>query len=163
MRQTLRRTALRQGMACGLAALLASACASLAEPQSDWVGCYQFRWDESARTLGLPWGFELLDEPLEEGWPISASYEGVRRALTATSPTGREDHPFGYWRVTAEDSVEVGYPAGGAGFSLELGREGRQDLAGTAEPVGDVLQPGAPAGRPAPRPVLAYRVLCGAG
>jgi hypothetical protein len=91
---------------------------------------------------------------------VTAQFENVRKALTATSATAREDHPFGYWRVTPEDSVELGHPAGGAGFTLILSRDG-QDLSGHGRAVGDALPPGAPAGTPARHPVLAYRVLCG--
>ena len=149
----------RRGLQVGLASLLAAACASLADrSEAQIAGCYQFRWDEGARTLRLPWGVELLDEPVGYGWMITMRYADVKLARTATSVTGRDDHPFGYWRVTAEDSVEIGHPGGGAGYTLTLAPVG-QDLIGTGRPIGDVLSPGE---TPATRRVTAYRVLCGA-
>jgi hypothetical protein len=125
---------------------------------AELAGCYQFRWDEGARSLRLPWGVVLVDEPVGYGWMITMRYEDVKLALTATSPTEREDHPLGYWRVTAQDSVELGHPGGGAGFTLTLAPAG-QDLVGVGRTVGDVLQPGE---TPPSNPVTAYRVLCGA-
>jgi hypothetical protein len=139
--------------------LLAAACASTADRASARIaGCYQFRWDEGARALRLPWGLELLDEPVGYGWMITMRYADVKLARTATSPTQRDDHPFGYWRLTEADSVEVGHPGGGAGFVLVLGSEG-QDLVGSGRAVGDVLAPGE---TPPSRRVTAYRVLCDA-
>jgi hypothetical protein len=138
---------------------LALGCAALsARDASDLAGCYQFRRDEDARSLGLPWGVELLDEPVGYGWMITMRFEDVKKALTATSATERDDHPFGYWRITAEDSVELGHPGGGAGFTLTLAPEG-QDLVGRGRPVGDVTPPGQ---TPPAREVTAHRVLCGA-
>ena len=122
------------------------------------VGCYQIEWGRGASRLRLPWGFVLEDEPLEVGWPLLAGREGVRRALTATSPTEREDHPFGYWAPHGADSIEVGYPGGG-GVVLALERRG-QDLFGPGRPAGDAVRPGE---SPSLRvPVVARRVLCGA-
>jgi hypothetical protein len=141
-------------------ALLLGACASVPDAaQGQVAGCWQFRWDEGARTLGLPWGVVLHDEPLPGDWPLAASPEPML-AETATSPTGREDHPFGYWRLTEADSVEIGHPGGG-GFTLTLVLEG-DDLVGSGVAVGDAVRPGEPFGPRPSQPVLARRVLCGA-
>lgn len=157
----MRGTPSRRALALACVAV-AAACASLRDaPGSAVAGCYQFRWDAGARALGLPWGLVLLDEPLGEGWLVARQFPAARRAETATSPTGREDHPFGYWRRTSGDSVEVGHPGGGAGFVLTLAPEGR-DLVGRGAAVGDALAPGQPPGPAAPRPVVAFRVVCGA-
>jgi hypothetical protein len=150
-------TRVTRSIAALVASLTLTACATIADrTESDIAGCYQFRWDEGARTLRLPWGVELLDEPVGYGWMITMRYTDVKRALTATSVAERDDHPFGYWRMTPEDSVEMGHPGGGAGFTLTLAPVG-QDLIGTGRPVGDVLSPGE---TPAAHPVTAYRVLC---
>jgi hypothetical protein len=138
-------------------ALLAAGCASMsARPEAALAGCYQFRWDQGARSLRLPWGVVLRDEPVGYGWMITMRYTDVKLALTAISPTARDDHPFGYWRVTEQDSVELGHPGGGAGFTLTLAPVG-QDLVGVGRAVGDVLQPGE---TPPSSLVTAYRVLC---
>ena len=119
--------------------VLGSACASVpAEVQSSLVRCYQFQYDAGARALGLPWGFVLHAQELGDDGPLTLP--NLRRAETATSPAGRLDYPFGFWRVTSDDSVQIGHPGGG-GFSLSLFPEG-QDLAGSGRAVGDVLRPG---------------------
>jgi len=140
--------------------LVAAGCSALPSPQAAALaGCYQFRWDAGARALGLPWGVVLLDEPLAEGWPLTASLEGVRRAVTATSPSGRDDHPFGFWRPTSADSVQIGHPAGG-GFTLTLAPDG-PDLVGQGRAVGDAVAPDQDrAGARQTHPVVAQRVLC---
>ena len=145
-------------VATALSVGLVWSCASV--PATDLVvGCYQFERNSGARTLGLPWGVELEAAPVGAGWPLIADLEGVRRARTATSPTGRADHPFGYWHLTPADSLEIGYPGGG-GIVLSLIRQG-QDLIGEGIAAGDVLPFGAPLGRRTPAPVVARRVLCG--
>ena len=145
--------------ATALAVGLTWSCASWLSPDPV-VGCYQFERNSGARSLGLPWGIELEAAEVGEGWPLIASLEGVRRARTATSASGRADHPFGYWHLTPADSLEIGYPGGG-GIVLSLGKEG-QDLVGQGTDAGDVLPFGAPAGPRIPAPVVARRVLCGA-
>ena len=146
-------------VATALSVGLVWSCASV--PVTDpVVGCYQFERNSGARTLGLPWGVVLEDGPVGAGWPLLADLEGVRRARTATSPTGRADHPFGYWHVTPNDSLEIGYPGGG-GLVLSLIRQG-QDLVGEGIAAGDALPFGAPLGPRTPAPVVARRVLCGA-
>lgn len=140
------------GWSCGPARMVQSA--------SSPVGCYQFERGPGARALGLPWGVELEDVPLGPGWPLTTGIEGVRRALTETSPTERADHPFGYWRGIAADSVEIGHPGGG-GVVLTLAREG-QDLIGRGVAAGDAVSLGGPLGPRPPEPVVARRVLCGA-
>jgi hypothetical protein len=142
--------------------LLATACASAGsrDAVAD-AGCYQFRWDAGAKALGLPWGVVLLDEPLESSWPVSRRDPSAKKALTATSESGRADAPFGYWLLTSSDSVEIGHPGGLGGFSIRLGRSG-EDLVGRGSPVGDVLRPGE---TPGPRPaqqIVAQKVLCSA-
>ena len=147
---------LRRGSVALCSALVAS-CASAPPAERSAVGCYQFERNDGERALGLPWGFELEAAPLGPGWPLMAGRADVRRARTATSPTGRDDHPFGYWWESARDSVEVGYPGGG-GITLRLGWQS-QDLLGQGTSGGDAV----PAGGPAPRtsaPVVARRVLC---
>jgi len=123
------------------------------------VGCYQFAWNSEAARLGLPWGLVLMDEPLSEGWPIHARGD-VRSAATATSPSGRADHPFGYWLRTAGDSIEVGYPGGG-GIVLVLSPEG-PDLVGEGRAVGDAARPLVPNRARPSLGVAARRVTCGA-
>ena len=146
-------------VAAALSVGLVWSCASVpfADPV---VGCYQFERNSGAQTLGLPWGVELEAVPVGAGWPLIADLEGVRRARTATSPTGRADHPSGYWHLTPADSVEIGYPGGG-GIVLSLSKQG-QDLVGEGIAAGDVLPFGALAGPRTPAPVVALRVLCGA-
>ena len=152
----------RSVLATGRSLLALSAiwgCAALTErPGASVAGCYQFRYDEAAKTLGLPWGVVLLDEPIEPGWMVGMRFENVMTAETATSATGREDHPFGYWRTTAGDSIEIGHPSGFGGFTLVMAPAG-QDLVGTGRAVGDAVAPGQT--RPELR-VTALRVLCGA-
>lgn len=132
--------------ACALvAAACASACASTGDaPPADLAGCYYFDRDAAAEQLRLPWGVRLLDRPLE-GWPAIQQLEGVRVATTLT-PDGDVDHPFGFWRPLAGDSVHIGYPAGG-GLSLRLAVEAGR-MTGTARPVGDALPMGGAADRP---------------
>lgn len=145
----------------GLSFGVAATCAPrTAEEASDATACFQFERDAGARALGLPWGAVLEDVPLGEGWPLVSDRAGVRRALTATSPTGRADHPFGYWAPAAGDSVELGHPGGG-GLVLTLGRSG-QDLIGHGTAVGDAVPLGGRVGPRPPVPVIARRVLCGA-
>jgi hypothetical protein len=155
----------RSGRALGLlAGALGAGCAGAQQPAADSVvGCYQLVQDAGARALGLPWGFVLEQAALEPGWLVSASLPDARRALTATSPTGRQDFPFGYWAWTGvqRDSIEVGYPGGGGGFVLRLAPSG-QDLVGLGRAVGDAVAPGQPSGPRPPSPVAARRVLCGA-
>jgi hypothetical protein len=144
-------------------ALCAATCAGAPERSAEpgAAGCYQFERGTGARTLGLPWGMELADAPLDPGWPILARAPEARRALTANSPTARADHPFGYWLRAAGDTIEVGYPGPGAGIVLRLAPAG-QDLMGVGRAVGDAVPPGEPFGARAPAPVTARRVLCGA-
>jgi hypothetical protein len=122
--------------------------------------CFQFERNVGARTLGLPWGFVLEDEALDAGWPLLSERVGVRRALTATSPAGRADNPFGYWAPAAGDSIEIGHPGGG-GVVLTLARSG-QDLVGQGVAAGDAVPVGGTMGPRAPVAVTARRVLCGA-
>jgi hypothetical protein len=139
-------------------ALALSGCASMADSAGqELAGCYQFRYDQGAKGLGLPWGVVLLDEPIEPGWMVGMRFENVMTAQTATSATEREDHPFGYWRL-AGDTVEIGHPSGFTGFTLTLLSQGR-DLVGTGRAIGDAGLPGET--RPT-QPVTAYRVVCGA-
>lgn len=146
------------GALSGFLALLVSGCAASNAAQGasveDVVGCYQFRWTPETSELGLPWGFELLAEPLE-GW---GNIPDGHVARTRTTERIARDHPFAYWRNAAADTVQVGHPGGG-GFFLALRPDGR-DLVGVARPVGDVLSPGEPPGPRPARPVTALRVLC---
>lgn len=95
---------------------------------------------------------------MRAGEPLIADLEGVCRARTSTSTTGRADHPFGYWHLTPAYSLEIGYP-GGVGIVLSLIRQG-QDLIGEGIAVGDVLPFGTPLGQLTPAPAVAQRVLC---
>jgi hypothetical protein len=144
------------------AALIAVGCASAQQAdEAAAAGCYQFERDAAARALGLPWGIELHEAALPPGSPVLDRSPDARVAETATSPTARQDHPFGYWVRVAGDSLEIGYPGPGGAFVLRMARHG-QDLIGLGRAVGDVVRPGDPAG---PRPALgvtARRVLCGA-
>jgi hypothetical protein len=150
----------RRGALAAALTLALGACASGASSQpSALAGCYQLERNPGARTLGLPWGFVLEDTPLGPGWPLVAD-RGARRALTATSATGRADNPFGYWAPAAGDSVEVGHPGGG-GVGLRLGRAG-PDLTGRGVAVGDAVPIGGAMGPRAPAAVAARRVTCGA-
>jgi hypothetical protein len=144
-----------------LLVLALDGCASGASSEpNDLVGCYQFERNQGARAFALPWGVVLEQEPLGPGWPIMADRPGVRRALTATSPTARAEHPYAYWAPAQGDSIEIGHPGGG-GVVLTLAPSG-QDLIGQGVAVGDVVPLGGAMGPRAPVPVTARRVLCGA-
>lgn len=139
-----------------LATLLTSACASPRDAGPRQLqGCFYFVQDETARSLRLPWGVRLLQDSLE-GWPAMANHQGVHSAATL-HPDGDRDHPFGYWRPLAGDSLEIGYPAGG-GMVMRL-RVGDDELAGTVRPVGDAVSLQED-GRRAPAPVTLTRALC---
>ena len=118
-------------------ATMAGACASTgqsADP-ADLAGCYYFDQGDAARDLRLPWGLRLQGQPLSpEAWPAVGQLEGARVASTLNA-RAETDHPFGYWRPVAGDSILVGYPGGG-GVSLRLAPVD-QGLAGSARPVGD--------------------------
>jgi hypothetical protein len=133
----------RVAVLLGALALVLAGCA--AGPAPDYAagdqpetvelaGCHYFVRDASAEQLRLPLGVFLQEEPLE-GWPAIQQREGVRRAATLT-PDGRQGFPFGYWIRARPDSVEIGYPAGGA-LLLRLAVTDR--LAGVARPVGDAV------------------------
>jgi hypothetical protein len=137
-----------------LAALVPAtgACAaSLARPDPNpLMGCHYFIRDADAEGLGLPWGIQLYDEPLE-GWPALQQRGDVRRAATLTGD-GREAFPFGYWLAPARDSLEIGYPAGG-GLILRLVVGDR--VTGAATPVGDAI----PYGEAQDRAPVAVRLI----
>lgn len=148
---TMNRTSIRSARfalaaACAPVAL-AAACGPPPEPPEPrhLVGCHFFVQDDIARDLQLPWGVRLLDQPLE-GWPGLERRGEPQQATTLTGQDERE-FPFGYWIRTAEDSIEIGYPAGG-GLLLELELENGA-FQGIARPVGDALEP--PAAVPEPR------------
>lgn len=101
------------------------------------VGCHYFVQDDVASDLQLPWGVRLLDQPLQ-GWPAMEQRGAVMRATTLTGDD-EVDSPFGYWIATAEDSLEIGYPAGG-GLVLDLAVV-NGTMAGHARPVGDAVRP----------------------
>ncbi len=118
-----------------LIALVAGACASTPDGSAqDLAGCYYFEQDATARELNLPWGVRLTAEPLT-GWPPLEQEEDVRVAVTLIGEEETADHPFGYWRPMADDSVRIGYPGTG-GFVVDL-VVGESELVGTATPVGD--------------------------
>lgn len=116
------------------------------------AGCYYFDRDDAADPLRLPWGIRLRATPLEP-WPATEARGEAYRAATLTGRT-EEDHPFGFWAAFPPDSLEVGYPGGGA-ITLRLAFDDR-DLVGTARPVGDVLRPGQ---EPGPREAHPVRLL----
>ena len=140
-----------------LAALTVGACASTPDSQAqELAGCWYFERSDVARALNLPWGVRLTGDTLE-AWPIARQLEGVRHAATLT-PEGDRDHPFGYWRRAAPDSVEIGYPGGG-GLVLQLHQVEEQRMRGTAIPAGDVMVPGRP--EPEPQaPVVLFLAQC---
>jgi hypothetical protein len=109
------------------------------------VGCHYFVQDDVARDLQLPWGVRLLDDPWRAGPPPAAP--GVMQATTLTGHD-EVDFPFGYWVVSAQDSLEIGYPAGG-GLLLELAMINGA-FEGRARPVGDAVPH--PASRRTARP-----------
>lgn len=128
-----------------LLGLLAATTACTPPPQGEGeaeslTGCYRFEQSEGAEALGLPWGVELTADDLEEGWPILEEQEGIRAARTLLSAGERTDHPFGYWRITESDSVEVGHPGGG-GVVLVLAAD-EEALVGRGRSAGDALSPG---------------------
>jgi hypothetical protein len=153
-----------RGWLATTAALIGVGCASAQQPQADEaaaVGCYQFERNAAARELGLPWGVELRAAALPPGSLVLDRSPDARLAETATSPTARADHPFGYWTRSPGDSLEIGYAGPGGALVLRLARRG-QDLIGVGRAVGDAVRANDPAG---PRPALgvtARRVLCGA-
>ena len=123
-------------------ALMAGACASTGQnvDPAELEGCYYFDQDHVARDLRLPWGVRLQGQPLSaEAWPAVGQLEGARVASTLNA-RAEEDHPFGYWRPLAGDSILVGYPGGG-GLSLRVGPVA-DGLGGTARPVGDATLAG---------------------
>jgi hypothetical protein len=144
-------------IAAALSAAAAWACGGAPEQPDPRhvIGCHFFVQDDAAAALGLPWGVRLLDQPLE-GWPNLAD-TGARLATTLTGQDER-DHPFGYWIRTADDSVRIGYPAGG-GIVLDLALENGA-FEGVARPVGDLLQPPAALPDRSPRPVRMVWARC---
>ena len=121
------------------------------------AGCYQFEPESAGAGLGLPWGIELREDPLE-GWPGHEASRVARTWLTAETVA---DHPFGYWARSTVDSVRIGHPGGG-GFDLMMApNEGV--LAGWGRAVGDVVLPQDPPGLPPWHPVSARRVACPEG
>lgn len=125
----------RSGLALILIAL-AAGCASTADgtdAQELEGRCYYFERDDAAREMRLPWGVQLMAEPLT-GWPALAN-AGAREAVTLVDEQTTSDIPFAYWHHEAGDTITIGHP-GGAGWSLALTVDG-QRLVGTATPVGD--------------------------
>jgi hypothetical protein len=116
-------------------ALLAGACASTPDGSAQELAgrCYYFEQDATARSLNLPWGVRLTDQPLT-GWPALAETE-ARVAVTLMGPDESADHPFGYWQSRSADSVRLGYP--GMGGLLVDAHVEDAALVGTATPVGD--------------------------
>ena len=150
----IRRAAIPSGALAVLILMCGCQTPQRAVEQRPVTGCFQFEWNAAAKTLGLPWGFELLAGPLE-GW---GNLPEAQTALTRLTELRIADHPFAFWDRVAADSVRVGHPGGGA-FSLTLGESG-QDLVGWGRSTGDALplggvRPGGPQG-----PVIARRVLC---
>jgi hypothetical protein len=153
-------------LAAGLVVLGAASCATT-PPAAPAVpfGCWYFERDAAAERLNLPWGVRLLEDTLT-GWPAIQQLPGVRRALTLIDHGETAAHPFGYWRPVGDDSLEIGYPAGG-GLLLRVdaaeasAEPGAARLEGTARATGDLLRPDAPAAddRPAQRVVL-VRAAC---
>jgi len=143
------------------AALTSAACAGNAAPPGgpELPGCYYAERNEAARVLGLPWGIELLTDSLT-GWPAIQQLAGVRQARTLT-PAGPQDHPFGYWRpLAAGDSVELGYPGGGAVLlELAVSADGHT-LDGTGRALGDARPIGAPRQDTAVAPVILRQARC---
>lgn len=143
----------------GAALLSGSGCAGeseVSEQEYAVPGCYQFEQVEGDPALGLPWGVEFLDEPLE-GWPALSDAFVARTWLTSDQVA---DHPFGYWTPVEGDSIRTGYPAGG-GFDVRLAAPDEDgDLAGWGRAVGDAVAPDARPGPPPTRPVVARRVSC---
>ena len=128
-------TRLYGSAAAAALAILAAACASAGQGSDPaaLAGCYYFDQDAQSRQLQLPWGIRLLDRPLE-GWPAVQQYGDARVATTLTG-SDEADHPFGYWRSLAADSVLVGYPAGGAWSLRVLPGSGR--MTGMIRALGD--------------------------
>lgn len=119
-------------------------------------GCYRFEQPAGDRKLDLPWGLELLDEPLE-GWPGLPEAFRARSWLTSVEPA---DHPFAYWMPVEGDSIRTGHPGGG-GFDVVLtGPDDEGDLSGHGRPVGDALSPGDTGESPDSARVTARRVAC---
>lgn len=116
------------------APLLAAGCASTPDTAAAQLhGCWYFEPGSGAAGLGLPWGVELTDQPLE-GWPAFQERDS-RVAVTLVGPEDQRDFPFGYWEAPAPDSVRIGAPGGG-GWTLNL--ELRDStLVGTARSTGD--------------------------
>jgi hypothetical protein len=118
------------------------------------AGCYQFERNEGAQELNLPWGFELLAEPLPNP---PANYADSHRAFTWMTATQRADSPFAYWRILESGIIQVGYPGRGA-YTLSLERRG-EDLVGRGRSEGDAVPLGASADRTV-FTLIARRVQC---
>lgn len=148
------------GVAALSLAFLPAACGGgashLAQAESP-RGCYRFEEGEGAEALRLPWGFLLKDQALEGRWPLMERFDSVWAARTLREDGEPTDHPFGYWRITPSDSVEVGHPGGG-GVVLVLG-EDEEALVGRGRSAGDALPPGAEPDRRA-YDIRAVRVDC---
>jgi hypothetical protein len=140
------------------ATFLAAACGGMPEriDPRPLVGCHYFVQDDVARDLQLPWGVRLLDQPLQ-GWPALQQRPDIRRATTLTGHD-EVDFPFGYWLVTASDSLEIGYPAGG-GLLLELAITNGA-FQGHARPVGDAVPIPGTITTPQPHPVRMVWARC---
>jgi len=102
------------------------------------------------RELGMPWGFDLLADPLE-GVP---GYEDAFRVETRITQTEITGLPFTYWRVMPDSVIRIGYPSLGP-LSVDVREEGMA-LVGTAYDVGDALMPN----QKRPRPFTAHRIRC---
>lgn len=159
------RGAVRPGMVTGVALAAAVAgCASGSGTQGGSgsagdgaAGCYQIEWNADMARLGMPWGFELLDEPLGgEGPDADAT---AFRAVTRSTATRRTDTPFNVWRIVDATRIRVGYAPVGGALSLALHAEGGA-LVGTVQAVGDALGPDEEPGPRPPEFVRAWRVAC---
>jgi len=114
--------------------------------------CWTFVQNDGARILGLPWGVELLDAPLE-GWPI----EGARSAVDLRAGAVRGDADILFWLETEFAWIRVGY-AGLGPWSLDLQPEG-EALVGVGRSTGDAILPiSTPA--PAEYRIVAVAVPC---
>ena len=125
------------------------------------LGCWYFE-QEDALQIRLPWGVRLTQDSLE-GWPALQGLEGVRRASTLT-PSGSQDFPFGFWRLSpGGDSLDLGHPGGG-GLAVDVETPAQDAsppvLAGTVRPVGDVLRSGDSSAADQPLPVRLSRARC---
>ena len=133
------------------------------------AGCYELlvwpdRSDPAVEEERAAWGrtpiVELDSLPLTEWAHLQQEYGAVFVARSYLEGGRAYNHPFGYWRPAAGDSLFVGHPMALAGLSMTLAVAGT-NLEGLITSFTDVLEEGRPSTVTAP--VRARRIQCPPG